>query len=223
MTSKDTYYVAEYVPNPGRSAVWKEIVGYLSGKLDLSGSVVDLGAGYCDFINNIPASVRYAVDISPELSRHAAAGVTCVNAPAWDLHDISDSTIDVVHASNLFEHFTDEELERVVAGVRRVLKPSGKLILLQPNYKLSYRDYFDDPTHKKAFSDISLGVFLTMHGFKVLLKRPRFLPFSMRSRPSLIPDVLIRPIVWAYIRSPFKPFAGQMLFIASKDESTESE
>lgn len=216
MATQDTYYEAEYVPDAARSGTWKEIVRYLTGKADLSGTVLDLGAGYCDFINNAPGRQRYAADISPELPRFAQAGVTCIQAPAWELSGIADASVDVVHASNLLEHFTDDELERVMGEIRRVLKLAGTLILMQPNYRLAYDRYFDDPTHKKAFSDAALETFLGMHGFSIQLKRARFLPFSMRSRPSLLPAFLIRPLVWFYLRSPWKPFAGQMLFISRK-------
>ena len=54
-----------------------------------------------------------------------------------------------------------------------------------------------------------------MHGFRVLIKKPRFLPFSMRSRPSLLPNWLTGLLVFMYLRFPVKPFAGQMLFVAT--------
>lgn len=210
----DAYYHTRYVPDPARGAVWQEIVRFLGPFLPAEGTVVDLGAGYCDFINRVPARTRYAVDVSPELPKHAAAGVIHMQAPAWDLRGIPDAGVDVVHASNLFEHFDDEELARVMGEVRRVLKPGGTLILLQPNFRLCVKRYFDDPTHKKVFTDASLRDFLVSHGFRIVLAKPRFLPFSLRSRPGLIPPLPI--LARLYLRSPFKPFAGQMLFVAQK-------
>jgi hypothetical protein len=44
----------------------------------------------------------------------------------------------------------------------------------------------------------------------------RFLPFSMRSNSSLIPNFLLPLVVRIYIHFPFKPFAGQMLFVTEK-------
>jgi hypothetical protein len=90
---------------------------------------------------------------------------------------------------------------------------------MQPNYRLKPKNYFDDPTHKKVFTDESLEKFLLSNNFKILLKMSRFLPFSMRSNSSLIPNFLLPFIVRAYIYSPFKPFAGQMLFVAEKQKS----
>ena len=85
---------------------------------------------------------------------------------------------------------------------------------MQPNYRLSYKTYFDDPTHKKVFSDTALRAFLISFGFEIEMAKPRFLPFSLKSRPSIIPVLPI--IIRAYLYSPIKPFAGQMLFVAKK-------
>lgn len=212
---KDKYYESRYTFDPRRSLIWKEIVRYES-KFIPNGAVVDLGAGYCDFINNVLAEKKYAVDTSSELENYAAPGIVKINQAAWNLHEIPNASVDIVHASNLFEHFTDEELDRVMKEVKRVLKVGGRLILMQPNYRLAAKNYFDDPTHKKVFSDGALESFLISHDMKIILKKPRFLPFSMKSNSSLIPNLLIPLIVRAYIYSPFKPFAGQMLFISEK-------
>jgi len=210
----DKYYSSRYVFDPARAIVWKEIVRFLSPYIPRDGVVLDLGAGYCDFINQVKAVRRYAVDSSEELTRYATEEVQAIRTAAWDCVGIADGSVDVVHASNLLEHFDDDELAKTMAEIRRILKPKGKLILLQPNFRLSIKHYFDDPTHKKVFTDAALGHFLESHGFDVVLARPRFLPFSMRSRPSMIP---VMPwMIRAYISSPFKPFAGQMLFIAEK-------
>lgn len=211
---KDPYYESRFVFDPTRKTVWGEIVRHHSKFIPEDSTVLDLGAGYCDFINLVSAKRKIAADSSPELSRFAAEGVEKINAVAWDLSKLSDGSVDVIHASNLFEHFTDEELAKMMGEVKRVLKSGGKLILMQPNYRLAYKTYFDDPTHKKVFSDAALESFLVSHGMNIILKKPRFLPFSLRSRPSLIP---VHPlIIRAYINSPWKPFAGQMLFVAEK-------
>ncbi len=211
--TQDTYYATRYVFDSNRTVVWKEIVKFLQKYVQAGETVLDLGAGYCDFINNIEAEKKYAVDVSPELEKYAGENVKKINSPAWDLSLVQDGSVDVVFASNLLEHLADDELQKTMKEITRVLKPKGKLILMQPNYRLSKKHYFDDPTHKKIFDDISLRDFLLLHGFKILLKMPRFLPLSMRSNSSLVPNFLLPIIVRFYIHSPIKPFAGQMLFV----------
>lgn len=212
--STDTYYAARFVPDRTRSVVWREIVRFLRPYLPADGTVVDLGAGYCDFINQVDAAQKYAVDISPELRSHAAEGVVTLNDSATDLSSIPEASADVVHASNFLEHIGDEDLPAVMTEIRRILKPGGTLILLQPNFRIAFRRYFDDYTHRRIWTDAGLASFLVSEGFAIVLERPKFLPFSLRSRPSLVPahPLLVR----AYIHSPWKPLAGQMLVIARK-------
>jgi ubiquinone/menaquinone biosynthesis C-methylase UbiE len=214
--SQDPYYASRYVFDPKRKIVWKEIVKFLQKFVSTNGTVLDLGAGYCDFINNISAGEKYAVDISPELEKYAGKNIKKINSPAWNLSAILDESVDVVFASNLLEHLAEEELQKTASEIKRVLKPTGKLILMQPNYRLSAKKYFDDPTHKKIFDDISLENFLISRDFRIIKKMPRFLPFSMRSNSSLIPNFLLPFVVRIYIRSPIKPLASQMLFVAEK-------
>ncbi len=210
----DNYYKSRYVWSNDRSVVWKEIIRFLSKYIPKDGTVLDIGAGYCDFINNVDTKTKIALDYSPDLRKYAKDGVLQINSNVTDMSKVSSGTVDVVFASNLFEHLTDAELETTMGEVKRVLKNGGRLILMQPNYKLSYKTYFDDHTHKKVFSDTSLETFLLSHDMDIELKKAKFLPFSLKSRPSIIPVLPI--IIRAYINSPWKPFAGQMLFVAKK-------
>lgn len=214
--TEDTYYASRYVWNNDRTVVWKEIVRFLKPWLQEDQTILDIGAGYCDFINNVIADEKIALDYSPELTKYAGENIETIISPVTDMSKIAGNTVNVVFASNLFEHLTDVELALTMSEVKRVLKKEGKLILMQPNYRLSYKTYFDDPTHKKVFSDEALRAFLESFGFIVIFKRPRFLPFSLKSRPSVLP--LSAWIVRLYLNLPWKPFAGQMLFVGKKKD-----
>jgi ubiquinone/menaquinone biosynthesis C-methylase UbiE len=211
---EDSYYKARFTFNTDRMVVWKEIVRFLNQFIKGTHTVLDLGAGYCDFINTVSAEKKIAVDISPELPRYADKSVKHIQSLATDLSSVEDQSVDLVFSSNLLEHLTDEELALCMKELRRVLKTGGLFITMQPNYRLAYKTYFDDFTHKKVFSDESLRGFLISHDFTILASYPRFLPFSLKSRPSLIP---IHPLlVRTYLHLPWKPFAGQMLFVCKK-------
>ena len=212
--SIDTYYKSRFVWNNDRQVVWKEIVQFLRPFWKGRDTILDLGAGYCDFINNVEAKERIAVDISPELGQYAEKGVRQVTSLATDLSAVQSGTVDLVLASNLLEHLTDDELKLCLTEIKRVLKGGGLFISMQPNYRLAYKTYYDDPTHKKVFSDEALRSFLLSHDLEIVKYWKKFLPFSLKSRPSIIP--LIPIIVRMYLYSPYKPFAGQMLFISKK-------
>ena len=60
------------------------------------------------------------------------------------------------------------------------MRRDGKLIILQPNYKKCYKDYFDDYTHISIWTDVSLTDFLIANGFDVIESYPGFLPLTIK-------------------------------------------
>ena len=105
-------------------------------------------------------------------------------------------------------------MSRLIAETFACLHTHGRFIVIQPNFQLAYRHYFDDYTHRSIFTDVSLANLMRVHGFHIERLQRKFLPYSLRD--SRLPTLawLIR----AYLRSPFKPFAGQMLVIGRKDQ-----
>jgi cyclopropane fatty-acyl-phospholipid synthase-like methyltransferase len=208
------YHEAHLPEDPARAMVWRVIAEHLSVWVPPDAQVLEIGAGYCDWINHVVAARRIAVDVWPEVAQHAATGVQPVVIDASrELRMFGDSAFDVVLASNVLEHFAPDVAASVVADVAAVLKPGGRLLVIQPNFRYAWRRYFDDYTHRAVFTDVSLPALLRAHGFRIDVVQPRFLPYSMRG--TRLP---IRPwIVRAYLGSPVKPMAGQMLVIAHKD------
>ncbi len=195
-----------------RDAVWRVICDYLQRYVPAGSRVVDLGAGYCSFINNIRAEERHAVDQFSGFTAYAEAGVLTHVADCRDLHIIPDEYFDVVFESNLLEHLEGDDLLSVVSEIKRITKPSGRFIAIQPNFRFCYRRYFDDYTHRKVFTDASLVDFLQSHGFRVDEVFARFLPATFKSRLPTSPW-----LVWLYLRMAYRPFAGQMLVVAHKE------
>jgi ubiquinone/menaquinone biosynthesis C-methylase UbiE len=211
------YFRTRFVYDPRRDGIWREVTRYVQ-QLYISESdrVLDLGAGYCDFINHVRAKERHALDIFERIGEFAREGVQTHIQPCTDLSVFGDASFDVVFASNLFEHLTHEELLRTIAEVRRVLRPSGLMILLQPNFKYCYRTYFDDYTHLQIFTHMGMYDLLEMAGMRVERMHAKFLPVNMKSTLRLkLP--FLESIVWAYLRSPIKPLAGQMLVVARNE------
>jgi SAM-dependent methyltransferase len=209
-----SYHTAHLVDDPRRATVWKVVARYLASHVAPGAHVLELGAGYCDWINNVQASRRVAVDVWPELPAHTAPGVEpMVIDISNGLHSFGDATFDVVLASNLLEHFAPDAAAEVVREVARLLRPAGRFIVIQPNFRYAWRRYFDDYTHRAIFTDVSLAALLRAHGFTIIDVKPRFVPYSMQGTRIPIASWLVK----AYLMSPFKPAAGQMLVIAQKE------
>jgi SAM-dependent methyltransferase len=194
--------------------VWQAVARYLAPHVPPDSAVLEIGAGYCDWINQVRAARRVAVDIWTELPSHAASGVESrVLDVASGLPSLGASAFDVVLASNLLEHFSPDDAAKVVGAVGHVLRHSGRFIIVQPNFRYAWRRYFDDYTHRSVFTDVSLPALLRAHGFAITHVQPKFLPYSMQG--ARVP--ITSGLVTAYLHSPFKPMAGQMLVIASKE------
>lgn len=206
----DSYHETRLAPDAKRAVVWQALWRYHFSKLiGPDDCVLDLGAGYGDFINTVQARRRIAVDLWPGLRDHAAPGVEVLITTADDLGAVADASVDYVFSSNLFEHLTRDQLTATLVELRRVLKPNGTLTTLQPNYRFAYREYFDDYTHVAVYSDRSLPDFLAANGWTVTSCRPRFLPLTVKSRFPVWP-----PLIAAYLASPVKPLGKQMLISA---------
>jgi SAM-dependent methyltransferase len=231
------YHAVHLPEHPARAVVWRVVADYLSRWVPVDAHVLEIGAGYCHWINAVRGARRVAVDVWPELPRHAAAGVETVVADVTkDLRGLEGQQsqepqttqqpqksqaaqgkqgtrpFDVVLASNLLEHFEPDVAASVVANVANALRSGGRFIIVQPNFRYAYREYFDDYTHRSIFTDVSLQNLLRSHGFEIDFCAPKFLPYSMREARVPISPFLIK----LYLHSPIKPRAGQMLIVARK-------
>ena len=211
MSSPDAYFNSRFTEDPRRDAIWSRIVRYLATWIPNDASVLDMGAGYCSFINNVVSARRVAADLYADLDAHAAPGVETVRTSATDLHMFSEGEFDVVFASNLLEHLSRTDIDAALGEFRRVLKVGGRLVLVQPNYRLRPAEYFDDYTHLTPLSDRSLADLLSASGFDLIEVQARFLPFTMKSRGGALGF-----LVPLYLRSPVRPLAGQMLVVAAR-------
>ena len=208
---KPGYFGTRFTRNEQRGVVWHHICQYLQTWIPVDADVLELGAGWCDFSNAVTARSVTAMDIDAVVMQAAKPGVTPVVGDCTDLSRFPDGSFDRVVASNLLEHLERPMAEKMLAEAARVLRPGGRLVLIQPNFRLNPHEYFDDYTHVAIYTDRSLRDFLGASGWDVQHVAARFLPLSMKSKGSGLTFL----VPW-YLRSPVKPFAGQMLVVAGR-------
>ena len=197
-----------------RRAVWRTLVDAWFGKLvSADADVLELAPGYGEFLSAIKARKKYAVDLNPDTARHLPEGTTFINGSADRLEFLADASVDVVFTSNFLEHLPSKAvLSAVFSEVLRVLRPGGRFIVMGPNIRFAYREYWDFYDHYLPLSDRSLAEGLAATGFALERVIPQFLPFKMGDGPT--PPILIRgylalPIAW-------KLLGKQFLVVASK-------
>ena len=208
----DAYFESRLAHDERRRILWQTLWSEIFHEyVSPNDTVVELGAGWCDFINAVKADRRVAVDLWAGIEHSSEDDVECHIGPAQDLSFLTSRSVNLVFASNLLEHLERPLVEKLVRETLRVLKPGGRLILVQPNYRLCSRRYFDDYTHVSIWSDIGMSEFLTVMGMELEVVQGRFLPFSLGSR---LP--VSKTLIKTYLKSPLKPRAGQMLIVARK-------
>ena len=210
-TAVSGYFETRLAHDPRRAKVWAHLTAYLGRWIAPTADVLELGAGWCDFANAVTARRVVAVDLDPTVLTAARAGVEAHVVDGTDLGLFEDGSFDVVFASNLLEHLDRDATGRLLDESRRVLRPGGRLILVQPNFRLAPGRYFDDYTHVAIWTDVSIGDYLRSRGWGLEAVEPRFLPLTLKSRGAGLTFL----VPW-YLRSPVKPLAGQMLVVATR-------
>jgi SAM-dependent methyltransferase len=200
-----------------RNRMWRILVErYFQQFIPADAAVLDLGAGYGEFINHVACGQRYAMDLNPETQRRLAPGIQFLAQDCSDEWALPAESLDVVFTSNFFEHLPDKlSLRQTLLQARRCLKPGGRLMALGPNIRYIPGEYWDFWDHFLCLTDKSLGEALNNNGFQVVESIPRFLPYSTVGRPDF-PDWAIR----LYLAAPLAwRFFGRQFFVIAQREA----
>ena len=164
------------------AAVWRVLIDdFFSKWITKDDAVLDIGAGYCNFINHVTASRRVAIDANPSVVENCADGVEFFEASQLTNIDLG-GTFDVAFMSNFLEHLnSSNDVLTLLADTRKLLKPDGKVIILQPNFALTGSRYFDFIDHKTILTDKSLVEALELTGYTVTYLKKYFLPYTSKS------------------------------------------
>ncbi|TAE67399.1 MAG: methyltransferase [Oscillatoriales cyanobacterium] len=197
-------------------ALWKVLIDeFLQDYVPPESAVLDIGGGYCEFINQIRAGEKCLIDLNPDSKLFADADVKVLNIDVLNLdkHTSFSQQFDRIFISNFFEHLrSKEELIQIISFCFEALKPEGSLLVIQPNFKYSFKEYYDFIDHQLPITHLSLQELLQTVGFEIDLIIPRFLPFSTKGRPAsplLLKVYLKLPFLWGFL-------GGQMFVKASK-------
>jgi SAM-dependent methyltransferase len=202
----DTLYKIRFPESDraGKDAVWKVLCRHFFQRYVRPRDVVlDVGAGFGEFLRHIECGRRVAVDIERLSGRSLPAGTEEVFTASQHLSaHVAPDSVDVVFCSNFFEHLPDTTtFLATLSEIRTVLRPGGKLLVLQPNIRLTGGAYWDFVDHHLPLTDRTLVEACQSVGLEIVELIPRFLPYTTRSALPQAPWLVrlylaVRPAWW---------------------------
>jgi SAM-dependent methyltransferase len=216
--SLDSLYATRFpeADRDAKDAIWQILCRHFFqryvGRDDV---VLDIGAGFGEFLRHIECRRRIAVDIERLTGRTLPPGTEEVFTPSHQLAQrIPSSSIDVVFCSNFFEHLPDKATFLATLGeIRTVLRPGGRLLALQPNIRFVGGAYWDFVDHHLPLTDRTLVEACESLGFEIQEVIPRFLPYTTRSALPQSPW-LVR--LYLAVRPAWRFLGKQTWFVARK-------
>ncbi len=184
-----------------RDSMWREICRHLQRHVPVTATVLDIGCDQGTFIRHIRAGEKWASDVR-DMSAVMPRDVHFVCADGLRLGEVlAPSSFDMVFMSNYLEHLASSDAVIEQLGVaRRLLRPGGRVMVMQPNIRLVGGAYWDFIDHRVPLTERSLEEAATVAGFRTERLVTRFLPYTTKSRlprhPVLVRAYLAFPPAW---------------------------
>jgi SAM-dependent methyltransferase len=214
----DSVYTARFGESERRAkdAIWQVLCRHFFQRyVGRDEVVLDLGPGFGEFLRHIECRQRIAVDIEKLSGRQFPVGTQEVLVSSERLSSqVPAASVDVVFCSNFFEHLPDKRtFVATLREIQTVLRPGGRLLVLQPNIRFTGGAYWDFVDHHLPLTDRTLVEASESVGFEVVEVIPRFLPYTTRSRLPQSPW-LVR--VYLAVRPAWRLLGQQTWLVARK-------
>ena len=196
-----------------RTAVWNEIAPYVYERMGRPRRLLDPAAGWGEFINAVPAPERWMVDAVEIPDGQIDPMVKTIFADIRDV-ELPDAYFEGIFVSNFLEHLaTPDDIAAFLVQMRAALVPGGRIVVMGPNFKYAWKQYFDFADHRLPLTHVTVMEHLAAADFRVESVSPRFLPYSftgrLPARPELTRLYLSVPLAWHVL-------GKQFLLIASR-------
>ncbi len=150
------------------------LMDYLVKRFEIqkTDTFLDLGCGRGDFLNATFTHVNnvYGIDrVCEDKVIHANNGDKIYIILEADLEKtlpFDDKSFGIVFCKSVIEHF--HYPEKLVAEVRRILKPDGLFIVMTPDWESTKQAFYNDFTHRSPFTLNSLREILEIHDFEIV-------------------------------------------------------
>lgn len=210
-----------------KKILWSEVIRFLKPYLGIQADrVLEIGSGHGEFINQVKAKEKYAVDLIRPAENVLSPEVIFREINLSENNLDFDVKFDFIFSSNTLEHIDLTSVHSVIEQMEMLLEDHGSLVLIGPNFKTVYKHYYDDPTHITALSHTTLILICKKYGLTPRKVIPKFLPYTMQSSlggPQFLErfPILARILLRLYLKSPVRPYSGQFALVFIKSISEE--
>jgi SAM-dependent methyltransferase len=181
-----------------------KLAAYLFQKFDLKEGqrLLEIGSGRCEILNEFRklGLQTYAVDSSKSAKEYATKA-----GNKFELGKIEDSTsfnffkgvsFDIIFTKSFIEHINYPE--KFAEAAYKRLNNYGKMVILTPDFETNYKIFYDDITHVKPFTSVSVIQLLELTGFRnCQVFKFRQLPLTWRFKLinilSILSGIIARP------------------------------
>ena len=87
-----------------RKNVWRALCPFFAKWIPANATILDLGCGHGEFINEVTAGRKFGMDLNPDATTFAGRGVEIIRQDCSEDWRIPPGSLDVVFTSNFFEH-----------------------------------------------------------------------------------------------------------------------
>ncbi|MBA3706239.1 MAG: methyltransferase domain-containing protein [Bacteroidetes bacterium] len=202
------------IENAKKQQAWREISKFIYKKLGSPDKILDPAAGFCEFINHVPSKEKWVIDLNePFINKYCDPTINKLIGNNLEIK-IPENYFDGIFVSNFLEHLhTQEQVSLFLDRMHKALKPGGKIAIIGPNFKYTYKNYFDFADHTVVLTELGVAEHLYGATFSIEKVHPKFLPLSFRGKlppiPFLIKLYLRFPLFWSF-------FGKQFLLIGKK-------
>ena len=92
-----------------KQIVWKEVSKFIYHKLNRPEKIIDPASGFCEFINNVPSTEKWAIDLNEDfLNKHADKNIKKIIGNNLSIA-LPENYFDGVFISNFLEHLSSQE------------------------------------------------------------------------------------------------------------------
>lgn len=192
-------YRFRQVDSKKKDEVWAEIAHWIEKSMNYPSKILDPAAGNLEFLRNISASEKWAVDLKMPDFNPLDSNLRFIHGNIFNI-TLPENYFEGAFISNFLEHLeSPDEIQKLLSKIYRSLKPDGIIVVMGPNFKYCSKHYYDCADHRLSLTHIAVEEHLFSIGFEIDRSISRFLPFSFRS--SFLP--ISARLVNIYLKFPF--------------------